>query len=158
MNTEIRQRRSVVEAFVFGIADDLRSTDWLLIVSRITHWACFLIAVGAALRFAHLYFTNGNLWSNEDVPNRQIFQVVFNESLWLFVAGISLLGAFIAWLNTDVLMNRKIMLEQQLVKETIVSEPTTVMPARMPVQAQDDITSAPPIVTEHAPREVVSQP
>ena len=64
--------------------------------------------------------------------------MVFNESLWLFVAGISLLGAFIAWLNTDVLMNRKILLKQQRVQETLVSEPTTILPARMPVEAQED--------------------
>jgi len=147
MNTEIRPRRGMVEAFVLGIADDLRSTNWLLIVSRITHWVFFLIAVGATLKFAHLYFTNGNLWLSppEEVSDRQIFQVVFNESLWLFVAGVCLLAAFIAWLNTDVLMNRKIALEQQLVKETIVSEPTTVLPI-------------PPTALEHERREVLSQP
>jgi magnesium-transporting ATPase (P-type) len=113
-HTVMSKKRGFVEVFVLGIADDIPSTNRLLMVSRITHWICFLVAVVAALKFANLFFGTGNLWNEppSDTTNRQLFQTVQHQFFWLLISGISLLAGFVSWLNTDVLTNRKIMLEQ----------------------------------------------
>ena len=131
MYTEHRPKRNFVANYVLGIADDIPSTNRMLVLSRITHWVCFLIAVVAALKFAQVYFNNGNLWvaPPEEVSDRQLLQIVFNQGMWLFMAGVALVAGFIAWLNTDVHLNRKIAMEQRGAWETIVTEPTTTLPA-----------------------------
>ena len=108
-------QRSFVETYLLGLADDLPSTQRLLAVSRLTHWVCFLIAVAAALLFARQFFATGDLWSEapEQVSDRALLQLVAHQLIWLFIAGVSLLAGFISWLNTDVLVNRQILLEQR---------------------------------------------
>jgi hypothetical protein len=123
-------KRGFVETYLLGIADDIPSTNRLLTVSRVTHWVCFLVAVGGAIQFANLYFKNGTMWNEtpDRVPDRMLIQIVANQNLWLFVAGVALLAGFISWLNTDVLMNRKILLEQSAPGDSAVVR-TTAMPA-----------------------------
>ena len=108
-------QRSFVETYLLGLADDLPSTHRLLAVSRLTHWVCFLIAIAGALLFARQFFATGDLWSEapEQVSDRALLQLVAHQLIWLFIAGVSLLAGFISWLNTDVLVNRKILLEQR---------------------------------------------
>ncbi|HZO91186.1 MAG TPA: hypothetical protein VFB38_22875 [Chthonomonadaceae bacterium] len=135
--TTLPAQRGLAETYLLGMADDLPSTQRLLAVSRLTHWVCFLMAVGAALVFANQFFATGNLWSEspDQVTDRALLQIVAHQLIWLFIAGVALLAGFISWLNTDVLVNRKLMLEQRFLAQPAMRvapqeapEMTTVLP------------------------------
>jgi hypothetical protein len=51
-------------------------------------------------------------------------QMVANQNLWLFVTVMALIGGFIAWLNTDVLINRRILLENRALAQKAGFTPT----------------------------------
>ena len=101
----------LVQTYVLGIADDVASTKRLITLFRVTHWVFFLIAVGAAVKFAHLYFTRGDAYSEPPEKVIEVLQLVANSLLWLFISGVSLVSGFVTWLNTDVLVNRRMILE-----------------------------------------------
>jgi hypothetical protein len=105
------KERGFVDTYVLGNADDLPSTNRLLVLSRVTHWVCFAVAVVGILKFATIYLGSGEMWAQPPDKIIAVVQVVANEFLWLFVAGVGLIGAFVSWLNTDVLMNRKVLLQ-----------------------------------------------
>jgi hypothetical protein len=107
------KEKGIVEVFLLGNATDLRSTTRLLALSRITHWVCFAVAILGALSFAKAYLGNGDMWAKPPDQIIAVLQYVVNEMLWLFVAGVGLIGAFVSWLNTDVLVNRQVILMGQ---------------------------------------------
>ncbi len=104
-----------VQTYVLGMAEDVASTKKLITLFRITHWVCFLIAVGAAVKFAHLYLTRGDAYSEPPEKVIEVLQLVANSLLWLFVSGVALVSGFVTWLNTDVLVNRRMILESRSV-------------------------------------------
>lgn len=121
-------KRGFVETFILGIADDIPSTKRLLVVARITHWVSFAVALIALLKFVRLYLGSGNMWNEPpgEVTDRHMLQIVEHVFMWLFISGTALISGFIAWLNADVLLSRKIMLEQAAVNSS------TVAPAESP--------------------------
>jgi hypothetical protein len=126
------KERGFVETYLLGIADDLPSTNRLLTLSRVTHWVCFVVAIVGVTKFASIYLGNGELFAQPPDKIIAVVQVVANEFLWLFAAGIGLVGAFVSWLNTDVLMNRKILLQNTSVTSSqavVQSTETAATPA-----------------------------
>lgn len=134
-------QRGMVETYVFGVAEDVTSTSRLINLFRITHWVFFLIAVASAVKYATVYLNLGSMWSDQNAPDRQLQQLTANSLLYLFIAGISLVAGFITWLNTDVLVNRKLMLQMYASANAGGTTQAVVQPAAKPAAAETTETT-----------------